>query len=132
MGKAENASPVALRESVERGSFHLDSKYPSCSCCGDRLGGLTERRVSCPARADDSMQSRAAKCASRHCNQIGVCLTVVRRREIVIAGSFVAQRAFDDDKIWSWSDRRDLACGCHTHQEPAAAREQLFRDQDRK
>ena len=52
-----------------------------------------------------------------------------RQGPIVITGTFVAQCAIDDDKIRRGTIRRDLARRREAEQEPAPAREQLFRDQ---
>ena len=50
----------------------------------------------------------------------------------MVAGPFVAQRALDDDEIGRRSGRDDLPGRGEAYQHPAAAREQLFRDQDGK
>jgi len=48
----------------------------------------------------------------------------------VIARSFIAQRAINNDKVWGRTRRSDLARRCEAQQKPAATCEQFFRDQD--
>ena len=48
----------------------------------------------------------------------------------MIARSFIAQRAINNDKVWGRTRRSDLARRCEAQQKPAATCEQFFRDQD--
>src|SRR5262249_27422414 len=55
----------------------------------------------------------------------------LRGVRIVVARAFVAQRSTDDDEIRRRLGRDNLSCRRHAQQQPAAAREQLLRNQDR-
>ena len=70
--------------------------------------------------------------SSREPGQLDIRLAVLGRRQVMVARTLVAQRAVDDNEV-RWSlHRSDLASRSHTDEKPAARREQLFGDQDRK
>jgi hypothetical protein len=47
--------------------------------------------------------------ARRHGNNMRIRFAVIGRRGVMIARTFIAQRALDQDKVGSLSGRRDLA-----------------------
>src|SRR4051812_26650965 len=64
------------------------------------------------------------------CHEARVGFGIFGWRRIVVAGSFIAQGAVDDDEIRRWSSWRDLAGGGQADQQLAAAAEQFLGDED--
>ena len=100
MGKTQDRLLSDLRERVKRCGFHLDSKN-SCPRRGiDRLLGFAEWRIGRPGGADLHGDSPGGECLARKLGQVSICLAVIRRRQVMVAGALVAQRAIDDDEVW--------------------------------
>src|SRR5260221_13898008 len=85
-----------------------------------------------PGRAVKKCLCFFLKRRGRVWDQILVCVRVIAGRGVMITGAFVAQGAIDDDKVWGKAGRGDLARRCEAEQEPAAAGEQFFSDEDGK
>src|SRR6266702_3756028 len=130
--EAENPSARAFSEGVEGGSLHFHREYAFGLRRLDRLGGFAKWSIRRPTGADDRVQAFCLQRRERRCHQARVRLAIVRRRRIVIARSFVAQRAIDDDEVWGIAGRSDLPGGGDAQQQSAATCEQLFRDQNGK
>jgi len=64
--------------------------------------------------------------------ELGIRLAALGRRQVMVAGTLIAQRAVNDNEVRRSLQRSDLASRSHTDEKLAARREQLFGDQDRK
>jgi hypothetical protein len=131
MCKAQDGLLPDLCERIERGCFHFDCHQIPFDHGVDRRLGLAERRFGCPGRACEHRHGKSTECAVERRDQSGIRIRIVGRRHVVIAGAFVAQRAFDDDEIRRRAHRHDLPGGRDADQELAARCEQFLGDQHR-
>ena len=132
MRKTEKRRTARAGKGIKSRGFHLDRQYAFGSRSFYRRGRFAEWRVGGPCRTDKKRLLTLLKRGGRACDQARVRVCVVARRGVVVAGAFVAQGAIDDDKVRRGAARGDLARRCEAEQEPAAAGEQFFGNQNSK
>ncbi len=78
--ETENANACRAGEAVERGRLHFDRENPFATRRFNSVCGLPERRVRCPARADDTIRPNCGKCSRRHPHQVRISFGKLRGR----------------------------------------------------
>src|ERR1700738_1990156 len=130
VGEAKHSYSGASSKCVQGCRFHLDREDAFGTCSLDGLCGLPKGRVGSPARPYDAV--KPALC-QRHCSLLHkgwVCLRELRRRRIMVAGPFIAQRAVDHHEVGRLPRRDNLTRRGQTNQQLASAGEQLFSYKD--
>ncbi len=121
-------TPAARAKAQKRRRLHFDRKNALVSRRLNGVGGFAERRVRCPARADNAARPCPCERRGSHSHQIGV--GELGRRSIVIGRALVAQRAVDHHEIGWGPGRGNLPRRGQAHEQLASARKQFFSDED--
>ena len=132
MREAQNWLPARLGERVERRSFHLDREDILGTALCDRAGGLAKWRIGRPRGAAVDRFGQARKDPESAAGQGGVRLGKFRRRQVMVARTFIPKGTIDQHEIGGWPAGDDLTGRGHADQKAAAGYEELFREQHRK
>ena len=129
--EARHRPAKGTRHGEERRGLHLDGQDPLGSPRRDERGALPERGVRRPGCATDERGRRAGERPRHRVGQRGVRVREPRRREVVIARPFVAERALDEHEERRAGFGRDEAGRGDRHERLAAGGEQLLGDEHR-
>ena len=121
----------ARANGIKRRRLHLDGEYLSRAAARDGCSGLAKRRVGGPAARRDRSAARLSPMPSLPLRPVSPRRRRTRRRQIVIARAFVAQRTIDQHEIGRRAPVQDLSRRGHADQKPAARNKQLFCDEHR-
>src|ERR1700681_432749 len=126
MGEAKHLHSGSASKCIKGCRFHLDREDALGTRSLDSLGGFPKGRVRGPTRSHDAMEPALCQ---RQCSLLHkgwVCFRELRRRRIMVAGPFIAQRTVDHDKV-GWLPRRDnLTSRGEANKEVAPAGKQLL------
>src|SRR5512138_3172490 len=109
MCEADDRVALRGRQGVKRGCLHLDGGDPRSTTVRNHRLRLTKWRIGGPACADGERHLLLIPAAPQLVAQQGCEVAIARGREVVIAGSLVAQGALNQQEVRWRTERGDLS-----------------------
>ena len=119
MRDAEHLPTCRPCKRIECRGFHLDGQHAFRARCLDCVCGLAKRCISRPARTRDDLLIAFLQSRLGGRDQGRIWVAVLRCWGVVVANTFVAKCAVNDDEVRRLAGRYDLAGRGDANQKPA-------------
>src|SRR2546421_11165594 len=106
--KTDDLVLPGLSQRIESSRFHLHSKDSFLSTRGDHRFGLSERRIRSPTTPNSEGNTSVIPRDTQHLPERWSKVTIGRRRQVVVARSFITQGILDQHHVGRTTHRQDL------------------------